>query len=528
MEVEMKLDHAFFERFNAWKTGQGAVNQEAFEVLKTARELANGGKLMDEIFESKLSIDKAKAHLKSNGVAASETEPDKPAPNEEFRVREELEARTVPTDKKAEKKSSPLDVVLGRFKKGSKPSNGGTLASRLRNRDGGGKLNKKTLAIVGVVLLVLALVAVAVVVIGNGIRENATADSGYYASPSAVDDVGHPQEGAQPAPEAPESNLSADEKKSWAGNVLEGVIGAVDLVRPSFEEFLSHPLTMWLFYIALSPLLLLMVYRDRIQANEMQDILILNIGTLFMFLCIMLSEKMAEAYQGFSGSNENASLITVIGVVFFVYWLVSFIASYMGKSDYSVFAAAVFISGMALKWWLGGDNGVINIIANVVMLLGVGTLLLEIRRTAREADADLVMLKSLGGTVLMVVIFVLAFGLIFGVFESAIENQPILADPEAQIEASLKITSLAGIQLPLSIVVGLGSAIVAGLLYGMLVLKPASSRRSGYVDGGMPRRGGDISLDADSQALFVMILIMLFPWITLLPELIKILMRVLA
>ena len=179
-----------------------------------------------------------------------------------------------------------------------------------------------------------------------------------------------------------------------------------------------------------------------------------------------------------------------------------------GNHDFSVIAAGLYLFGLLMKWWFPTEV-LLSTIGIVLMLVGLVVQVLEIKRHKNRDSAAL--RKSVIAAVLMLLVFSAVYVWMFKLLAAQIATFVIPADVVAQAGAALKLNVLVKGQIATSAIVGLATAYLFGVVYGMIFL-PTRGR-----DGTVDIRNALI-LDSDATTLFVMFLFLFLPWIWVLPK----------
>ncbi|KKT29281.1 MAG: hypothetical protein UW16_C0031G0003 [Microgenomates group bacterium GW2011_GWC1_44_10] len=346
--------------------------------------------------------------------------------------------------------------LLSRFKIGKR---GGGKAKASPQIGGGKKGSKGTGVIVVVVLILAALIGVVYFLNRSGIISIPFLGGGRSESSSAQPPVPTDQQLTEMSPE---------EKAAWANSNLDSSITESFLNKPtSWGDFFGNwnSYLNWLLYFAAVPLVALSIFRERTQAAA------LVVGFLI------------NAFMQYSAYDS-------------------------GNHDFSVIAAGLYLFGLLMKWWFPTEV-LLSTIGIVLMLVGLVVQVLEIKRHKNRDSAAL--RKSVIAAVLMLLVFSAVYVWMFKLLAAQIATFVIPADVVAQAGAALKLNVLVKGQIATSAIVGLATAYLFGVVYGMIFL-PTRGR-----DGTVDIRNALI-LDSDATTLFVMFLFLFLPWIWVLPK----------
>lgn len=369
----------------------------------------------------------------------------------------------------------------------------------------------KQMLIVGAVLVIVILAAVLVVPkFLNGSNSN----DPYTPAPEQTEVVPGGGEGGQTVPDQGLTNMGAEDKKAWAGSVVDSVVTEDFLNKPaSIADFLQNFPWNWVLYLLGVPMMLFMVYRERSSAREFSDIKLATAGIVVMLLAVLVAGPIAKTAAE-SGWPEMGVVYVVLTVGFLLNLAFQGGAVITGMKDYSVLAMGIYSSGLLLRWWFPADK-TLSMLGMLLMVVGMVIQLVEIRRGGAAT-------RSLIGTVLMTVFFAAAFVGVFVLIQDKIAGFVIPADAAEQAKAAVWVAFLTKSQITLSVLGGLGIAMVVGMIYGALFLQPKAPKNGGgrVGDGAVDLRNLNF-LESDSQGLFVQILFFALPWIWILPQIAK-------
>lgn len=301
---------------------------------------------------------------------------------------------------------------------------------------------------------------------------------------------------AETVPDQSLTEMSPEQKEAQANQLLGLQTTESTVKKPSsWTDFWTNFPWSYIFYFMGVPLMLLMTYRDRSQAREFSDVILAIIGVSVMTVAVLVSSFWPV---GFDVGWTTGNVLLLLG--FAIHITLQFGAFMTGHKDYTVLAMGSFVAGLLLRWWYI-DNPLFNTIGLVFMIIGIIVQILEIKRNGKVG-------RSITGSVLAVLVFIGGYVLFFYL----IQGQISLLGIQGLKEATLFVFWTKS-QDFMSIVVGLIFAVVFGVIYGFVFL-PTQGRDTGF----------DVQnlkiLDADSQALGIMILYLLFPQISILKALI--------
>jgi len=390
--------------------------------------------------------------------------------------------------------------LLSRFKIGKR---GGGKAKASPQIGGGKKGSKGTGVIVVVVLILAALIGVVYFLNRSGIISIPFLGGGRSESSSAQPPVPTDQQLTEMSPE---------EKAAWANSNLDSSITESFLNKPtSWGDFFGNwnSYLNWLLYFAAVPLVALSIFRERTQAAEYSDIRHFMVGIVTSVLLICLASSIGGwAFKAGWTTSPLILMYVALVVGFLINAFMQYSAYDSGNHDFSVIAAGLYLFGLLMKWWFPTEV-LLSTIGIVLMLVGLVVQVLEIKRHKNRDSAAL--RKSVIAAVLMLLVFSAVYVWMFKLLAAQIATFVIPADVVAQAGAALKLNVLVKGQIATSAIVGLATAYLFGVVYGMIFL-PTRGR-----DGTVDIRNALI-LDSDATTLFVMFLFLFLPWIWVLPK----------
>ncbi|KKT72363.1 MAG: hypothetical protein UW68_C0039G0001, partial [Candidatus Collierbacteria bacterium GW2011_GWB1_44_6] len=175
------------------------------------------------------------------------------------------------------------------------------------------------------------------------------------------------------------ANMTPEEKIALADSqVSQSVQDTSFFHKPaSFSVFFANwrDYLNWLLSITVVLPLLYSIYKERTEEGEGSDVVLSNIGLLFLMIAIFFAPQI--------GSVLGASTNLILGFGIFVNLLCQVLAWISGtksqKHDLSVIAFGLYLSGTFLRWWYPADQ-ILSITGIIFQIAGVVVQILEINR----------------------------------------------------------------------------------------------------------------------------------------------------